>query len=53
MRILHTSDWHLGARLHEQERIAEHRQFLAELVAIAEREAVEALLVAGDVFDTR
>lgn len=53
MKILHTSDWHLGARLHEQERIAEHRQFLAELVAIAEREAVEALLVAGDVFDTR
>ncbi|MGN0886216.1 MAG: exonuclease subunit SbcD [Candidatus Spyradenecus sp.] len=53
MRILHTSDWHLGARLHEQERFAEHRQFLADLVAIAEREAVEVLLVAGDVFDTR
>lgn len=53
MRIIHTSDWHLGARLHEQERLTEHRQFLEELVAIVEREGAEALLVAGDIFDTR
>ena len=53
MRVIHTSDWHLGARLHEQERLAEHRQFLAELVAVVEREAAEVLIVAGDVFDTR
>lgn len=51
MRILHTADWHLGHTLREHARTAEHAHFLDWLVAtVAERE-VDALLIAGDVFD--
>ncbi|MBL8725046.1 MAG: exonuclease SbcCD subunit D C-terminal domain-containing protein [Planctomycetes bacterium] len=52
MRILHTADWHLGHSLRDHSRQAEHDQFLAWLVqTLAERE-VDALLLAGDVFDS-
>lgn len=52
MRLLHTSDWHLGHTLHEVDRTAEHRAFLDWLAGtIAERD-VDALLVTGDVFDS-
>jgi exonuclease SbcD len=52
MRILHTSDWHLGKTLENINRIGEQRQFIDELCGIAEREAVDLVLVAGDIFDT-
>lgn len=52
MRILHTSDWHLGHRLYGQERTAEHRYALDWLLETIEREKVDVLIVAGDVFDT-
>ena len=52
MRILHTSDWHIGHRLYEQPRIKEHRQFLDWLLAIIKEKEVDVLLVAGDIFDT-
>ncbi|MEA4846352.1 MAG: exonuclease SbcCD subunit D [Clostridiaceae bacterium] len=52
MRILHTSDWHLGKTLDNINRIEEQRQFIDELCGIAEREAVDLVLVAGDIFDT-
>lgn len=52
MRILHTSDWHLGKTLENINRIEEQRQFIDELCAIVEREAVDLVLVAGDIFDT-
>jgi len=52
MRILHTSDWHLGKTLDNINRIGEQRQFIDELCEIAEKEKVELVLVAGDVFDT-
>ena len=52
MRILHTSDWHIGHRLYERSRIEEHRQFLDWLLMTLQENAVDVLLVAGDIFDT-
>lgn len=52
MKILHTSDWHVGRKIRGRDRSGEHREVLAELVEIADRSAVDLVLVAGDVFDT-
>ena len=53
LKILHTADWHLGQRFqHGHERLAEHRCFLDWLLHTIEAEAVDVLVVAGDVFDT-
>lgn len=52
MKILHTSDWHLGKRLMGRERLDEQSDVLDEIVSIAEERGVELVLVAGDVFDT-
>ena len=51
MRILHTSDWHLGQTLHGVSRRYEHACFLDWLLNAIEQHKVDALLVAGDVFD--
>ncbi len=53
MRVLHTADWHLGQRFQQgHERLDEHHCFLDWLLETIEREQVEVLVVAGDVFDT-
>ncbi len=52
MRLLHTSDWHLGHTLHAVSRDEEHARFLGWLLDTLAREAVDALVVAGDVFET-
>lgn len=52
MRILHTSDWHVGKRLMGRDRLAEQAEVLDEIVEICQRERVELVLIAGDVFDT-
>ena len=52
MKLLHTSDWHLGKRLEDFSRIEEQQAVLQEICEIAEREQVDAILVAGDLFDT-
>lgn len=52
MRILHTSDWHLGQSLNRHQRYAEFSDFLAWLAETIENEKIDALLVAGDIFDT-
>lgn len=52
MKVLHTGDWHVGRTIGGQSRADEHRAVLGNIVAIAEREAVDLVLVAGDVFDT-
>ena len=52
MRILHTSDWHLGRTLYGRKRYEEFAAFLDWLTTTIEQEAIDALLVAGDVFDT-
>ncbi|MDX8123857.1 exonuclease SbcCD subunit D C-terminal domain-containing protein [Janthinobacterium sp. GMG2] len=51
MRLLHTSDWHLGQTLHNFERGYEHQRFLDWLLDTLVVEQVDVLLVAGDVFD--
>ena len=51
MRLLHTSDWHLGQSLHQYDRTYEHERFLAWLLDTLVAEAVDVLLIAGDVFD--
>ncbi|WP_405367009.1 exonuclease SbcCD subunit D [Ruminobacter sp.] len=52
IRILHTSDWHLGKRLHEFDRSIEYRKFKENLLRTIESEHPHLLLLAGDVFDT-
>jgi exonuclease SbcD len=53
MRLLHTADWHLGRRLYGIDRLDETRAVLAEVAGVAERERVDAVLVAGDLLDRR
>ncbi|GAB1452417.1 exonuclease SbcCD subunit D [Draconibacterium sp.] len=52
MKILHTSDWHLGKRLENFSRMEEQQAVLTEICEIADSEKVDAVLVAGDLFDT-
>ena len=52
MKILHTSDWHLGQSFFTQSRKFEHQCFLAWLLELIAREQIDALIVAGDIFDT-
>lgn len=52
MKLLHTSDWHVGKTLRGNSRIDEHRAVLAEIVDVAAAEQVDLVLVAGDLFDT-
>ncbi|MBU0764906.1 MAG: exonuclease subunit SbcD [Bacteroidetes bacterium] len=52
MKILHTSDWHLGKRLEDFPRLGEQKAVLQEICEIADKEQVHAVIVAGDLFDT-
>ena len=52
MKILHTSDWHVGKRLMGRERLAEQAEVLDEIISLCESEQIELVLIAGDVFDT-
>ncbi len=52
MKILHTSDWHVGKLLRGRSRIAEHRAVLGEITEIAQREHADLVLVVGDLFET-
>ncbi len=51
MRLLHTADWHVGRTMRGRSRVAEFEAVLAELIDIARREQVEAMLVCGDIWD--
>ncbi|WP_030978943.1 exonuclease SbcCD subunit D [Streptomyces sp. NRRL S-1824] len=51
MRFLHTSDWHLGRRFHGEDLIDAQSAFLDHLHRIARTEQVDAILVAGDIYD--
>lgn len=51
MRLLHTSDWHLGRTLHGVDLTAHQQAFLDHLVEVVREERVDAVLVAGDVYD--
>ncbi len=52
MKILHTSDWHIGRTLYGRKRYEEFEAFLTWLAATIQQNEIDALLVAGDVFDT-
>lgn len=52
MKVLHTSDWHIGRTLYGKKRYDEFESFLAWLVQTIRLNEIEVLLVAGDVFDT-
>ena len=52
MKILHTSDWHLGRSLYGEKRYDEFEQFLHWLTETIEAEQIDVLLVAGDIFDS-
>lgn len=52
MKLLHTSDWHLGKRLENLSRLDEQKDVLKEICEIAETEQVDAVIVSGDLFDT-
>jgi exonuclease SbcD len=52
VKLLHTSDWHLGKVLKGQSRLEEQVAVLKEIVEIAERERPDLVLVAGDIYDS-
>jgi len=51
MKILHTSDWHIGRALYDRKRYEEYEAFLNWLADLIEDEKIDVVLVAGDVFD--
>ncbi len=52
IRILHTSDWHLGRQLYGRRRAVEFEAFLDWLLGLIDRERIQVLIVSGDIFDT-
>ncbi|MFB9325491.1 exonuclease SbcCD subunit D [Paenibacillus aurantiacus] len=52
MRILHTADWHFGRSLEGRSRMEEQEEFVDELVGIVRDEAIDLVMIAGDVYDS-
>jgi len=52
VKFLHTADWHTGKTLKGRDRLEEQRAVLGEIVRIAEEQQVDAVLIAGDVYDS-
>ena len=52
MKILHTSDWHLGQYFMMKTRENEHQQFLSWLIEVVNQQQIDAVIVAGDIFDS-
>ena len=50
MKILHTSDWHLGKRLNDRERAGEQVAVMDEIVRVADEEAADAVDTSGALF---
>ena len=51
MKILHTSDWHLGKKLDGFDRTAEIKEVFDEIYSIVDSEKIDIVLIAGDLFD--
>ena len=51
MRLLHTSDWHLGRSFHREDLLAAQEAYVDHLVDVVRAESVEAVLISGDLFD--
>ena len=52
MKILHTSDWHLGKTLEGRSRLEEQQRFLADFVQIVKEKEVDLVIISGDIYDT-
>ncbi|MHC5202625.1 metallophosphoesterase family protein [Myroides sp. LJL119] len=52
LKILHTADWHLGKRLDNFNRLEEQKHVLNEIIDIADKQQVDVVIIAGDLFDT-
>jgi exonuclease SbcD len=52
MRILHTSDWHLGKNLEGYSRLEEQEQFIEEIIEIVEQNNIDMIVISGDIYDT-
>ena len=52
MRVLHTSDWHIGHQFHNRKRDDEFAAFLNWILNTVKERRIDALIVAGDVFDS-
>lgn len=52
MKILHTSDWHLGQHFMGKSRRDEHKAFIDWLLALVDSDNIDAVIIAGDIFDT-
>ena len=51
MRILHTSDWHLGKTLEQYSRLEEQEEFLQEFIEIVANNNIDLVIIAGDIYD--
>ncbi len=51
MKFLHTSDWHIGRQFHNVSLLDDQRHVLAQIVAYIRSEAVDAVIIAGDIYD--
>ena len=52
MKILHTADWHLGKKLEQFSRLPEQKKVMEEICTISDKENVDVVIIAGDLFDT-
>ena len=52
MKIVHTSDWHMGSRLYNYDRTDEEEHFFRQLASVVEKERPDALVVSGDIYHT-
>jgi len=51
MRVLHTSDWHLGKTLEQYSRLEEQEEFLEEFIEIVKNNHIDLVIIAGDIYD--
>ena len=51
MRFLHTADWHIGKKLQGYDLIEDQKYVLAQILEIAKEEKVDAIVIAGDLYD--
>ena len=51
VRFLHTADWHIGKKLHGYDLLNDQKESINQIIEIAEKEKVEAIVIAGDLYD--
>ena len=51
MRFLHTADWHIGKKLHGYDLLADQKHSIEQIIQLAKKEAVDAIVIAGDLYD--